>query len=530
MSMPFRARDPFRSTAVGTFVSCAVAGTLLVGLLGVVPSRAQDAFRKLVDHVPRSANAVVILNVEKILSSPLAVSEGWKENLEKSFDSGLVRVPPDAARFVIGAQLDLEFMEPIWEVALADMAQAWSTKTVIEKRGGTLDSVGGLDAVALPDDRYLVQFAPETLGAMAPGNRQLVWRWLQELKSGQPLSPYLSRAAVYSDDAGTDIILAVDLEGVLSPDRVGAYVKAKELPKAMNQSAEALTELFSGIRGVRLGIKIGSRPSAALAVDFSQEVSISPEGAKALMLGVLEEKGMSISDLADWRPKAAGSSISLQGYLSEDGLRRVLSVIDSPAPAKVSQPQTGDTTSPGDLAAQKVSNSLEYFRAITTMFDDLKKDMKNSKNLASTALWFDKYAKRIDRLPILNTDEELLDYGEYVTRALRAAAGSVRTMGIRSGARGSQITSVGADAYAVQGGYRYGGYGRYGWGGGWGGGGFTAVYDPKAELRSWDAQLRAIRGQERGKMAMDVNGIRDQVVQATSDIRRKMTEKYQVEF
>ena len=40
--------------------------------------------------------------------------------------------------------------------------------------------------------------------------------------------------------------------------------------------------------------------------------------------------------------------------------------------------------------------------------------MRSAKNLASTQLWFDKYARRIERLPILNVDEELVKYSAFV--------------------------------------------------------------------------------------------------------------------
>ena len=78
------------------------------------------------------------------------------------------------------------------------------------------------------------------------------------------------------------------------------------------------------------------------------------------------------------------------------------------------------------------------------MADDLKKDMKDAANLAVTARFFDKYAKRIERLPILNVDEELLDYSAFVASQFRGAAGSVRGMGIQSNVRESQIISSSA--------------------------------------------------------------------------------------
>ena len=57
------------------------------------------------------------------------------------------------------------------------------------------------------------------------------------------------------------------------------------------------------------------------------------------------------------------------------------------------------------------------------MADDLKKDMRTAKNLASTHLFFDKYAKRIERMPILGVDEELLNYSASLpTRSVRRPA------------------------------------------------------------------------------------------------------------
>ena len=45
-----------------------------------------------------TANAVVILNVERAIMSPLGVHQGWKDRLEKSFAAGLQKVPAKRAR------------------------------------------------------------------------------------------------------------------------------------------------------------------------------------------------------------------------------------------------------------------------------------------------------------------------------------------------------------------------------------------------------------------------------------------------
>jgi hypothetical protein len=101
----------------------------------------------------------------------------------------------------------------------------------------------------------------------------------------------------------------------------------------------------------------------------------------------------------------------------------------------------------------------------------------------------------------------------------------VRTMGIRGGVRTSRIRSGdGTVGYAYGGGYRYGRYGAYGGAGGY------AVYNPRAEARDVTAQRQVVRAEERGTMAADVHTIRDQVIAATADMRRKMTQRYQIEF
>ena len=81
---------------------------------------AQDEFRQLVNQLPRSANAVVLLNMEKAKQSPMGVREGWTAKIEKAFEAGLVRAPPQATRFVLAADIDFEFMEPVWEAAVMD--------------------------------------------------------------------------------------------------------------------------------------------------------------------------------------------------------------------------------------------------------------------------------------------------------------------------------------------------------------------------------------------------------------------------
>ncbi len=41
----------------------------------------------------------------------------------KAFESGMIMVPPTASQFVLASQLDLDAMQPIWEVALSNVSE-----------------------------------------------------------------------------------------------------------------------------------------------------------------------------------------------------------------------------------------------------------------------------------------------------------------------------------------------------------------------------------------------------------------------
>jgi hypothetical protein len=484
---------------------------------------AADEFQNLVNQIPRSANAVVLLNLEKAKNSPLGIKEDWKEKIENAFAAGASRVPPQAARFVLASKIDFEFMEPIWEVAIMDLDEAIPLEPLAKARGGTMDTIEGLPALLLPNDTYLVQLGPKTLGGMAPANRQEVVRWIREVRkpSPPPLSPYLQKAAVYSDEAGSEIIMALDLDGVMSFERVGKYLKShqKDLDEWKADLVKT-TQLFSSIQGVRIGVRVGDKQSSKIAVDLRTDASAAASYAKPLLLEVLSDKGALIEDFQSWTVQTKGSEISLSGILSADGRRQLLSVIESPVTENSLSKAPGD--SPGEKPATEAKKSLEYFRAVVGMADDLKKDLRSVKNLASTQLFLDKYAKRIERMPILGVDEELLNYSAFVADTLRQATGSVKTMGIQTNLRQTQATGGGTysatGGYYGYGGYRYGAYGAYGRGA------------QMADLKAAGAQKRVVGAEETAIMATDVQQLRQNLIAATTDIRRKMTLKYQIEF
>jgi hypothetical protein len=507
-----------RSNGMGVLRCLPAAIALLAGLdrYGL----AADEFQDLVSQIPRSANAVVLLNLEKAIDSPVGMKAGWKEKVEKAFEAGLARVPPQAKRLVLASQLDFELKEPLWEAAVIDCGEQLWMQRIAQSRGGTADTIEGMPALARPNDTYLVQLVPKRLAAMGPGNRQAVVRWIREVRkpSSPPLSPYLQKAAVYSDEAGSEIIMALDLEDLMSFERVGKYLKAHEKSlrkwQAKDETPASLTDVarvLASIRGVRIGVRLGEPHSAKIVVDLRNDATSISSIAKPLLLQVLSDSGALINDFQSWPARVVGSEISLAGGLSSSGLRRLLSLVDSPVSGDVAAPKA-PAVSPGEVQATHATKSREYFRTVVGMADDLKDDMKNAKNLASTSLFFDKYAKRIDRMPILNVDEELLKYSALVADHLRKASQAIKAMGIQSGVGQAGITSSGDAGY---GGYEYRGSG---------------ASAGLGEIKAVGAERRVVRAEEKSIAAGDVQHYAQAIIAATTDIRRRMTQKYQVEF
>jgi hypothetical protein len=498
-----------------------LSAILAVFAVSAQSSFADDEFQDLVNKIPRAANAVVLLNMEKAKNSPMGIKEGWRAKVEQAFEDGLVRVPPQATRFVLASQIDFEFMEPLWEAAVIELDEDLSSTDIQKMRNGTLDTIEGLPAIVRPNDTYLVKLGPKLVGGMGPANRQAVVRWIRDERktSPLPLSPYLQKAAVYSDKAGSDIIMALDLDGVVSFERVGKYLKSREKNvKEWGADLAGLARLLSTVQGIRIGVRIGETPSCMVVIDVQGDASIVAPYAKQLLLQIMSDRGMALNDVSSWTAKAQGHEISLAGKLSKAGLRRLMTVVDSPT----TQASLAAAVSPSELPAMQAKASLKHFKSVAGMASDLKADMRSSKNLASTSLWFDKYARRIERLPVLNVDPELLEYSAYVANQLRQASLSVKTMGIQSGVRQAQITSgsVGGDDGGY-GGYRYGAYGAYNGG--------ADIYG-MGNVKAVGEQRRVVRAEEKSIAATDVQTLRQNIIAATASIRRKMSQKYQMEF
>jgi hypothetical protein len=478
------------------------------------PRSAAAQFEELAAKVPSTANAIVLLDAQQIMTSPLAQQEGWKDRYEQAFASGLVTISPDTRHMLLAAQFDYQTMQPLWEVAIADFAEEHSIAEIVRATQGVQDQFGELPAVSLSDDSYCVQLAPMRLGVMSPANRQAVARWLREVGSrNEPgLSAYLNGTLTASKTS--QVVVAFDLQDAVPPELIKQKLAASATLKGKKIDLDAASKALSGIRGLVLEVAVTEGSFGRLMVHFNDDASILAPFAKPMILEVLGNLGAMIDDIAEWKVTTEPTKFTLNGTLSEGGRKRVLSLIDHPVAALVATNKGRSMSDSSRPESSKAAYATQtYFKSITKIRDDLREKAKNVKTFGQHALWLDNWARRIDRLPILNVDPEMLAYGRYTTQRMRDASAALKGIGISTAARSAQVYNQ----YSASG----GAYGGYGYGGG---------YSYNVQYNNVGGQRRAIGAQERAAGATTAQQISAEMDNETAKIRQVMTQKYQIEF
>jgi hypothetical protein len=360
---------------------------------------------------------------------------------------------------------------------------------------------------------------------MAPANRQSVARWVRQSQAGGEvsLSPYMTEALRYAEEVGTEIIMAMDLQDVITP--AGAREKGIGLKALAGQKVDlfATARIIASIRGATLGVVIGKKPFGKLKIDFAEDVTPMANFVKPMLLEILGNQGALIDDFNDWKVVAKGRQVSIEGNLSATGMRQIFSVFDAPSHSMTADEAVADSAgaagevSPGDTLSMAEA-SQQHFESVTRLLGDLRR--RDTASIGQIGLFFTTYARKVDRLPILNVDEDLLAYSGWVAAQLRDSAEAIQGIGIRSGARSAQV--YGGRGYD-SGGYRYGRYGAFGGGVS----GYTTGINTTSTVQ---AERRAIRAEEKATGATDARAIMKEVEGATAEIRRTMTQRYQIEF
>ncbi len=484
---------------------CAIAVLLLAYHLTLSTAVAGD-WPKLLDHPRAGTNTIAMINAD-VLRLGASKLKHFKGGEQKAGGADLVaELPEHAKKAALSAFLDFDSLEPVWEMGTLtfEKNKLPTPKGIAEHEGGYLDNVAGKPVVWSPRNRYILLQNAERLTINTPADRSAVANWIRSLsKSAQALPDYLKRAAEKSaDDAG--LVLAIDMADTVSP------VPLKEKLATLQSLADAkinldeLARLFGELEGVTFSVTLEEQFQGRLQVDFSAAPTLLQRAGKPLLVEALGRRGILLPEMRDWEGHVEGKSLVLSGPLNALSIVSLLTLFKSSPSADTSPAYDSSGSGPGVASSsdekQKAQASKRYFTSVTRVIEETRN--VKGVSVAEHGVWNDKLARKIDQVPMLNVDKDLLDYGAQVSQLIRGAGVAIKNANMVAGAQKMPNTAYGYVGY---------GYAAYSINDN---SGYNAVLSRQAHAAGMEQHV----------------GNLEQVDNLTTAIRRAMTERYNIEF
>lgn len=425
---------------VPTRLRCQARSAVALGAVLLWTQAVRADLETLLRKIPRGSNALVVIDGPGLRNSPLVKKATGTTSGPDYHD--LLNVPTDAEQIVVASRLDFSNLADSDRVALATLKQDRSLAEFAAREGGLVEKVGDVEAAWSPRNAYLGKLGPQLFGMIYPSDRQAFARWVKYAATSQvnEVPPYLRGAGALAGSE-TPYVMAVDLTDAASVAQTLKLLQHAESLKPYAAELPAAAQFLAGAQGATFRLSLKDQPEGTIVVEFGGPAQPVEKFAKPMLLEVLAELGASLEDLKTWKARAVGNSIVLTGSLSNDGLRRIGSLFALPV-------GTDSGLDPASLPASArledpARASKRYFDALGAIIDDLKKNrtMIDNRPSESQAVWYDRYAQRIDQLPVLNVDPELIAFGDGVSQRYRALAQNERGVNLNIGYRRSMSDS-----------------------------------------------------------------------------------------
>ncbi|MFM8272809.1 MAG: hypothetical protein ACKODX_10810 [Gemmata sp.] len=393
-----------------------VACCLVLAATGL--ARAAGPFDDLVKYTPPNTNTVVLIDVKAAYASPLATTEKWREKALTENRSVLGFVPPDAEQVLIAADANLSHMTREYQVGLVKVRNLPNMRDLATREGGSPDEIAGQVAALSPRDVYFTALPGSTLVAVHPADRQYTARYMKAAgaKKTGDLAPYLRKAV---DGAGTNTVtIAVDLEDVVDKHIVRLALPASPSVTKVKADVDLLAPFLAQLKGLTFSAKITETVQGSIAVDFALEPARFRKTLPDLFREVLEDQGIAIQGIDNWKVDFAGNRMTLSGPLTVPDLKRIISLFAFPNPAADQDPdEKGNEPT--------ASATKRYLAAVDQILADIAQIKDNSK-YEKMATWHDKAADQLRMLNRRNVDPLAVDAAQQCAKRLQAVAQSLR--------------------------------------------------------------------------------------------------------
>lgn len=453
-----------------------------VGVLFPLDALAQEAsMSSVLASSPNRANCFLYMDAPSI----------------KSFVAGTPVADdiPDGLREVrLAGEFELKSLNMLWQVGSVSLKQSLDATRLAKMLNGYVETIGSRQIVWSPRQSYLVPMANNQMGLVRPADRKLASRWLRNEKTSD-VSTYLRNRATQSTNF-VALLLAIDLEDSWSPIAIEQRIATFESIKSLDTAAAAKT--LSTIQGVRVMVSKKNLDDCIISMDFSTNPSSLLPVAKDFFVEVLSRNQSSIPEASTWKPSLEQNTISLRGTISPGTIDDLLGLFAFHSQATDSHPAASASSPTQGTESDAASICKIYFDKVSGVVKRVRD--YSASNTGDRAQLNGRMANRIDAIPTLNVDQELVNYGAAVAKGLRGNMVALQTANISYGT--DAVVNSGVNAYADV----YGG----------------VYYDVNRPY-----QYQAM-GQGVGNTAY--REIIAKIDQMEADMRRNLTEKYQVQF
>lgn len=447
----------FRSLAVVLLVGLLCVGKILP-TSGGSECRADEETVALAKLLPQGYNTISVLRLKQMRTSPKGDREGWSARLEQELSAGTGDLPPWLETLVVGSLTHPNVPEEVWAAGVMRRPEEVSLTALAEHFDSSVTELAGRPVIQTNRGSFLVEFPGNLLGAYRPAQRQQVARWIRDVEqhSTSAADAYLQKALVTPGD----LILALHVEDMLDPAHVERRLREDE--RFRNQSAliAQLVPLLSGLQGVTLAATVQERIECRISIDFSQPVGPSSAIVKTLFLALLEDAGAMIEEFPGTRISSSGNSVRLTCELSDESLRRLISLIVPPRtphsfaiPFEHSAATDADgspsgsprTTPPAEetpeaAAARIARANRRYLDGANRIINDLYRASRNASDYRRTVTWHETFARKLEALPTDSVREEFVDFSLQTAQRFRALASSLRGQSIQVDTKNRAIT------------------------------------------------------------------------------------------
>lgn len=368
--------------------------------------------------IPVSCNAVAVVEIRNLVNSPLGRRGKWTDGLRQAYAEGLLSSPPWVTEIIQATSIGSATIGEPTTYSIYVMGPLAFVGDIAKHELAPLENIAGHQAVLSPRNVYFVQLDPGLIGAVQPANRQAVSRWVRSLNAGSAAAIDRDLINVLMTPDSGQIVVAVDLKDMLNPPHIRNWIDGTANLRAMGD-VDGLATVLSSLRIARLSVQVTDSIVARLELDFELPIGNHAKAIEKAVIQWLDDAGARPQVIAAAKTKVSDKSISFEAPLDEVGLRRLLSLVQSPhIPAK--EGGGAESRQPNAVA------SAAYYNKVCDLLNSLLYRNQDATNYDKTALWHEEFARRIAGLSTTAVDPVLLRWGRDVSKELIALARSLR--------------------------------------------------------------------------------------------------------